>query len=449
MPDAAASFIPNRHRVDRAQARRQLGTLRLLMPREVEPSAERWRAMGEGLMRGDKPMDRLMEWMFAHGMRTARGLYERALERGIAAVPEAPAPLREFFELVERDPDWLERGRLREGAEVYRRGGADLIYVARDVSLVGGYQASAFNKTLLLTGALQKGPARRFAETLRWALDCTADGGMDLHGSGYKSTLRVRLIHGLVRRHVRKLPEWRMEHWGLPINQTDMAATLLGSFAVPLLGARIMGMPQSRREREAAIHHGRYVGWLMGVAEHWLPADERSAMVLLYQLLLGLSNPDETSAVMARPMIDEPLNRVYPHFSGLRRRYDRARHLSISRLFLGRTGMRNLGFPAGVLPWYPLLKAPLNLSWHLGSRVFPGGKALAARLGRREQGALPRIAERKPAGGGGTSCAGVRHTLNPSRNRSSRVALVGRLSRDVPTVQLPTERATLCPPCTC
>ena len=176
-----------------------------------------------------------------------------------------------------------------------------------------------------------------------------------------------------------------MQDWGLPINQTDMAATLLGSFAVPLLGARIMGMPQTRREREAATHHGRYVGWLMGVAEHWLPADERSAMVLLYQLLLGLSNPDETSALMARPMIDEPLGRVYPYFTGLRRRYDRARHLSISRLFLGRTGMRNLGFPAGVLPWYPLLKAPLNLSWHLSSRLLPGGKTLAARLGRREQ----------------------------------------------------------------
>jgi hypothetical protein len=88
---------------------------------------------------------------------------------------------------------------------------------------------------------------------------------------------------------------------------------------------------------------------------------------------------------MARPMIDEPLGRSYPRFAWLRRRYDRARHLSISRAFLGRKGMRNIGFPAGVLPWYPLLKLPLNLSWHLSSLLLPGGKRRAARIGRGRQ----------------------------------------------------------------
>lgn len=378
-------FIPSRHRVDRAKARRLLGALRLLMPRGSDPTEEGWRAMGEAFMRGDAPMDRLVEWMFDQGMKTSRALFEQVLERGIAAVPEAPAPLREFFEQYERKPDWLDAELLDLGGEVFRRGGADAVYVGRDVALVGGYQASAFNRTLLLTGALEKGPARRFAETLRWSLDCTGQGGLERGGAGYKSTLRVRLIHALVRRHVRRLPEWRLEEWGLPINQTDMAATLLGAFNAPLLGARVMGMPQSRRERDAATHLTRYVGWLMGVEPQWLPADERAALTLLYQFSLSITNPDETSAMMARPMIDEPLGRSYPRFAWLRRRYDRARHLSISRAFLGREGMRNIGFPAYVLPWYPLMRLPLNLGWHLSSLLLPGGKARAARVGRRHQ----------------------------------------------------------------
>lgn len=378
-------FIPSRHRENREQVRGLLGALYWLMPREAEPSPERWREIGEALLHGDEPMDQLVEWMFARGMKPTRALFEQAVERGIDSLPDAPAPLREFFALVESRPDWLDVELLREGGEVYRRGGMETVYVGRDVAFLGGYQASAFNKTLLLTGALTKGPTRRLAETLRWALDCTGEGGMERFGAGFKSTLRVRLIHALVRRHVQQRPEWRMQEWGLPINQIDMAATLLGTVNVPLLGARVMGMPQSRRERDAATHSGRYIGWLMGVAPRWLPTDERSALLLLYQLLLSLSNPDQTSVQLARPLADEPLQRPYPNFAWLRGRFDRARHLSISRLFLGRTGMRNLGLSEWTLPWYPLLNLPLNLSRHLRSRLTPGGKARAAREGRRAQ----------------------------------------------------------------
>jgi hypothetical protein len=362
-----------------------LGTLHWLMPGEVEPTPERWRAVGEALMDGDEPMDRLVEWMLASGLPAARAQFEQAIERGIGLLADPPPALREFFALVDRPPDWFDAGLQREGAEVYSRGGIEMVYVGRDVSLIGGYQASAFNKTLLLTGALEKGPTRRLAETLRWALDCTAEGGMQRFGAGFRSTLRVRLIHGLVRHHVQRLPQWRMEEWGLPVNQIDMAATLLGIVNVPLLGARLMGMPQTRHERDAATHSGRYMGWLMGVEERWLPTDEASALALLVELTPSLANPDESSIQLARPLADEPLHRPYPSFATLRGRIERSRHLSISRLFLGRVGMRNLGLPEHTFPWYPLVNLPFSLGRHLASRLTPGGKARAAHAGRLAQ----------------------------------------------------------------
>lgn len=377
-------FIPSRHRAS-PDMQRMLGLLHRLMPAVRPPTPELWDRMGRDFMRGDEPIDRLVGWMAAHGMRETRALFEQALERGIESVANAPAPLREFFALIDTPPAWLDRDQVELGAQLHRRGGTAGTYGGRDVALVGGYQASAFNKTLLLTGALEKGPARRFAETLRWALDCTAADGMSRFQPGFKSTVRVRLIHALVRRHVQRLPDWRMEEWGLPINQPDMAATLLGALVVPLLVARVMGMVQTRSERDAAVHHARYVGWLMGVEEIWLPTDETGAMNLLTQILLSIANPDESSAKMALPMVDEPLGRKYRRFAWLRRRIDRSKHLSISRLFLGRRGMRNLGLPQGVLPWYPLLVMPFNLGYHVVTRIVPGGKALAARRGRRAQ----------------------------------------------------------------
>lgn len=383
-PTPIEGFIPSRHRAN-PEMQRMLGLLHRLMPGVRPPSPALWERMGRDFMRGDEPIDQLVEWMAANGPRETRALFEQALERGIDSMPDAPEPLRAFFAIIDTPPHWLDRGAVERGAELHRRAGTHATFGGRDVALVGGYQASAFNKTLLLTGALEKGPARRFAETLRWALDCTAAHGMERFEAGFKSTVRVRLIHALVRRHVQRLPEWRMQEWGLPINQPDMAATLLGALVVPLLVARVMGMPQTRRERDAAVHLARYVGWLMGVEEDWLPNDENEALTLLTQILLSISNPDETSAQMARPMADEPLGRPYHRFAWLRRRIDRSKHLSISRLFLGRRGMRHLGLPDGVLPWYPLVVMPFNLGYHLVTRLVPGGRARAATRGRRAQ----------------------------------------------------------------
>lgn len=378
----APGFIPSRHGARREQARKLLGALSLLT-RGAEPTARRWRDIGEALMRGDPPMDRLVEWMHAYGMERARPLFERALERGIQTLPHAPPQLREFFDLVERPPQWVDLDLVAEGALATDRGGMDYFFVNRDLSLMGGYQASAFNRTLLITGALQKGPVRRVAETAQWFLDCTAPGGMQRDGAGFKSTLRVRLIHGLVRRHVQRLPQWEMAQWGLPINQIDMAATALAFPMIMLLGGRAFGILPTRRESRAAMHHGRYVAWLMGVEERWLPHTETEGRKLLYELSLSITNPDETSVQLGQALMNEPLHRAYRRLPVLQGRYQRARHLSVSSLFLGRSARRGLGLPTGSLPWYPLLRLPWNLLRHTAARVIPGGQARLQRKGRQ------------------------------------------------------------------
>lgn len=218
--------------------------------------------LGERLTVGDEPMDRLVAWMAEVGMAQTRPLFERALSDGIATVPDAPQPLREFFETYEARPDWVDPDTVRKGQRALRRGGADGMYVARDVSLLGGYQFSGFNKTLLRTGALEKGSNKRFAETMQWAMDVISEDGLEPLGLGYRSTIRVRLIHSLVRRHVSAMPDWRADEWGLPINQTDMAATLVGALVAPAVGVAAWGGPLARR-----IRRGRALDPLRGLAD--------------------------------------------------------------------------------------------------------------------------------------------------------------------------------------
>ncbi|WP_328394815.1 oxygenase MpaB family protein [Nocardia sp. NBC_00416] len=353
------------------------------------PDAEQWAAMGTSLLVGDEPMDALVDWMLTTGMATTRPLFEQALHTGIDSVPDAPAPLRAFFAAVETTPPWVNERTLRHGEQVLRRGGYDGLYLARDVSFLGGYLASGFNKTLLRTGALEKGPAQRFAETMQWALD--VQNGMEKFGPGYRSTLHVRFVHSLVRRHVGAMPDWDGDAWGLPINQTDMAATLVGALIAPFIGGMTMGIVPSRADREAAAQLARYVGWLMGVSDEWLPTGFRDSVRILYHCMTAITNPDETTRQLALPMADDPLDWHYPNLPWLRGRIARAQHLSISSMYLGPSAMRKLGLWPYMPPWYPLLRLPVNLARTAAIRISPAARARAEERGLREQEAFQRL----------------------------------------------------------
>lgn len=354
------------------------------------PDDDQWRRLGECLTVGDEPMDRLVEWMFAVGIDETRPLFERALAEGIDSVPEAPEQLRTFFNHVETVPDWVDPETLRRGQRVYRAGGADGMYISRDVSLMGGYQFSGFNKTLIRTGALEKGSNVRFAETMRWALDVIADGELTPQGIGYQSTIRVRLIHAFVRRHVAAMPDWRADDWGVPVNQTDMAATLAGALIAPPTGAMAMGILTAPADLNALAHVTRYVGWLLGVQEEWLPHSFRDGIRVLFHTLTALSDPDESTKLLAMPMADDPLKWHYRTLPGVRRRIARLQHLSVASGYLGPRAMRTLGLPAYIPPWYPVLRIPVNLVHSLAAFCLPDGMERAAARGDREQKALMR-----------------------------------------------------------
>lgn len=354
------------------------------------PTPAQWRRLGERLVVGDEPMDRLVEWMSAAGMPQLRALFDRALAEGISTVPDAPEPLREFFTQVETVPDWVDWDVLRRGQRAMRRGGADGMYIARDVSLLGGYQFSGFSPTLLRTGALEKGSNKRFAETMQWAMDVITDGGMAPLEVGYRSTIRVRFIHAMVRRHVVAMPDWRGDEWGLPVNQTDMAATLVGALIAPSAGAIGMGILASRKDFDAIAHLTRYVGWLIGVQDEWLPHSFRDGMRVLFHTLTALADPDESTKQLAGPMAGDPLAWHYRSLPGLRRRLAQAQHLSVTSGFLGPRVMRALGLPAYVPPWYPMVRMPVNVARSVAALGVPGGMDRAAARGWREQEALLR-----------------------------------------------------------
>ncbi|WP_333617795.1 oxygenase MpaB family protein [Dietzia sp.] len=349
------------------------------------PSAEEWRRVGDFMNLGDPVFDRLAEWMHTEATGPQRGEIHAALASGATSDVRRFAEVATALEQLEAEPDWLDREKLAIGARALRRGGSDGMYFARDVSLMGGYQFSDLNKTLVRTGALEKGANQRFAETMRWALDLTGEGGLDPWAPGFSSTAHVRLIHAVVRRSVAAMPDWDSGSWGTPINQTDMGATLAGALITPAAGALTMGVVCTPRELDAVAHFTRYVGTLMGVRDEFLPHDFRDSIRLLCLLVTAQSEPDESSALLAAPLGDTPLEWRFGRFEAVRRRIARQQHLSMAATFLGPSMMRRLGLPAALLPWYPALRLPINAARSAYALSSPERRRRSAIAGGRAQ----------------------------------------------------------------
>lgn len=357
-PAARPTQPPRRHGADLSRSRAMAARLRLMIHGDPEPDEAQWHEMGMALWRGDPAADAVAHWMMAEGPGRAWPLVARCL--ALAGTPdlaeaEVPPALRHLVQQVLAVPPWLDERRLRRGARVLQASGRMGMMVLRDAALMAGYQASAINQTLLRTGQLQRGAPKRVAETGQWWLACTEVDGLRPGAPGFELTLKVRLMHALVRVRLSAQPDWDRDRLGVPINQLDMQATYLAFSVVQLLGLRLTGDLIARRDADAVMHLWRYVGWLMGVDESLMCDDERAGRVLLYRNLLSQAPSDESSVALGRALMDEPLARPYRWGAAWRGRWDRACHLSLVRWFIGAAGMRNLGLPA-VWPWYPLLR---------------------------------------------------------------------------------------------
>src|SRR5690606_6878740 len=137
---------------------------------------------------------------------------------------------------------------LQRGIEVSARSGKTGMRVLRDFGLMAGYQASAINQTLIKTGALEKGAQRRVAETTKWWMDCTSDGGLNPGGEGFRTTLRVRVIKAMVRAMLSERPDWNGADIGLPVNQLDRQVKDRAFSVMFLLAQRFLGEPVSAQE---------------------------------------------------------------------------------------------------------------------------------------------------------------------------------------------------------
>ncbi|GAB3572982.1 oxygenase MpaB family protein [Amycolatopsis endophytica] len=317
-----------------------------------------------------------------------RRLFETALHQGLESLDKAPKELVDFFGIVEATPYWVDPARLDRGARAIVRTGVLGLFPLGDMSLMGGYLASRATKSLVATGEIERMASRRLVETAAWWMDVTDPGALAVHGPGYASALRVRLVHAHVRAAMNRRPDWDYDEWDKPVNQVQTAGTLLLFSLVFVHGTQLLGIRFSERERADILHLWRYVGWLLGIDEELLPATEEDAWRLFWLLAATEFIPDDDSKRLAKALIDShaaigqdrgAVGKVLSHVSV-------AVHSSISRIVLGKANADFLEIPDDPVAQGAILAvAAGNFAVETARRLIPGATALQEYLGTLER----------------------------------------------------------------
>jgi len=351
--------------------------IRLLASGDIRPTAAQHASFRRFADLGDPPADDLVAMMQRLPTGAGRAMFEAAIDGGLDAVTDPPPELVAFFAAAEDEPYWLDHDKLALAARVSMRTGMVGIGLALPgLALTGGYLASKADKPLVGTGDLRRMAPRRLNETAQWYIDVTSPGGLDRFARGFTGTLRVRLMHAMVRAAMARREDWDFDAWDAPVNQVQLAGTLMLFSLANLAGCQAMGLRFTDRERDAVFHFWRYVGLLMGVHPELVPTCEEDTWRLFWLEADTEFLPDEDSMRLADALHggrDEP--RVLA--------FSRAYLSSYSGLVLGKSNADRLGLPDNkALQAAVLASAAANRVFDY-RRVIPGMTWLSEELGQR------------------------------------------------------------------
>lgn len=261
---------------------------------------------------GDPAADALVAAFRALPGRAGWALLDEALTTGVTPAG-APDELDALLAPLREPPDWLDLDRVDAGAVALWRIGAPTIGLALTYgSLAFGYQSADLVRPLAATGRLEKLAPRRLAETVKWALEVTTPGGLAVGATGWRMTVRVRLVHALVRRHLLDAGTWDPA-WGVPISAAGGFATAIGGFyVIPMRAMHDLGVRLSPAEDEAIAHLWKWVGHLMGVPADLLPDGAQQSRDWMDLAMEQNAGPTEDSPKLMHALLHHGFDGLFP-----------------------------------------------------------------------------------------------------------------------------------------
>lgn len=230
---------------------------------------------------GDPLADDTVRRIFAAGsIRSANELMRSIAENDDVSEMLFPDVMDDYFNATSTLPGWADAGKIALGQELFCRFGPQAVLVLHCASLPECYAAAKGVKVLAATTRLSNDTQRRIVETAQMVVDVMAPGGLAAKGKGIIDAQRVRLMHAAIRHLILASGKWDAEN-GVPINQEDLAGTLMTFSVVVVDGLVRLGVELSEEEIAAYLHTWACVGWVMGIDEELLPTTVEDARDLM------------------------------------------------------------------------------------------------------------------------------------------------------------------------
>jgi hypothetical protein len=228
----------------------------------------------------DPVADPVVAALFAAGQVDAINSLMKTLVENDGLPPAAlPASVVAYLAATGGLPDWADPGKIAAGERVFWCYGPAIIAALTCYALPFCYAGRKGVQVLALTARLTSNPERRVIETLQMVVDVMRPGGLGAVGSGIRTAQKVRLMHAGVRCLISRYPGWKPE-FDLPINQEDLAGTLLSFSSITLDGLARLGYALSSDEKEGYLHAWKVVGHILGIRPEMLPTDNADAAAL-------------------------------------------------------------------------------------------------------------------------------------------------------------------------
>jgi hypothetical protein len=232
--------------------------------------------------RGDPLADAVIAEVFAKGEREAVNTLMNSLVRNDGLPPEQlPQVVRDYLAQTSAIPI-ADPELVRQGEQIFGTYGPEMLMVLGFYSLPASYAAKKGVQVLYRTAYLLQRPVRRVFETTQMVVDVMAPGGLEAHGRGVRTAQKVRLMHAAIRHLTLHDPAqpWDLAGLGVPINQEDLAGTLMTFSFVVMEGLERLNIQLSAAERAAYLHAWQVIGRIMGIDEDLIPATVADAETL-------------------------------------------------------------------------------------------------------------------------------------------------------------------------
>ncbi|MFT4866424.1 MAG: hypothetical protein ACI8RE_002622 [Ilumatobacter sp.] len=232
-------------------------------------------------LQGDPIADRAVAAVFdRHDIERSRAMLRALIDHENPRLAGLPPELHEFLDQTSALPEWADTARLARGQAVFERWGVAISVALFCASLPSAYACANGVRVLAQTARLETDTRRRVLETGQFLIDALGRTGLVPESDGMLAIQRVRLMHAAVRQLILahqadpgtegSPPVWD-DSWGHPINQEDLAGTLL-SFSYTVVGPLPrLGIELSDVDREDYLYVWRVIGTLLGLDDSVIP----------------------------------------------------------------------------------------------------------------------------------------------------------------------------------